>query len=454
MPSPIAPSFSPSAAASAASSAASGARGRNAEEPGGRSFDAALARSRNAGAAQAPEEAESSALEATHRRKASRAGDRKDELAAELLPMSFFAPLVVPPSAATAALAAGAPAAASMPDGIQAVLPGDAPADTLAGETADAAAGKTAMAADAEGETTAPTKPTHGAQQAPAPDAAQPADARAAVQAAAAVPPPAAGTGTDTAATPAADAAAPETGTHIAAAPAAAATDPRGASTASLSADADTHSAPATAMISADKTADLAAASDAAAPASDSVPTPMPFTPAAAAAARTNVPPASPHTPILSVEPSVGSAAWGKAIGHQVLRMTAAGYQVAELNLNPAGLGPLKVTLTMGDNQAQAMFASAHESVRKALEVALPQLRTSLADHGISLGQASVGAESHPSPGQSGAFGQQPQQQGSPRQADYAAASRAQAIATTEPLRSMPAPAALRRPSAGVDTFA
>jgi len=166
------------------------------------------------------------------------------------------------------------------------------------------------------------------------------------------------------------------------------------------------------------------------------------------------VPAASPHTPILSVEPSVGSAAWGKAIGHQVLRMTAAGYQVAELNLNPAGLGPLKVTLTMGDNQAQAMFASAHESVRKALEVALPQLRASLADQGISLGQASVGAEAHPSPGQGGGFGQQPQQQASPRQADYPAAVRAQAIATAQPPHDTLPTVALRRPSAGVDTFA
>ncbi|WP_018906374.1 flagellar hook-length control protein FliK [Variovorax paradoxus] len=452
MPSPIAPSFSPNAAASAPSSTAAAARGRNAEEPGGRSFDAALARSRNAGAAQAPEEAESSALATTHRRKASRAGDRKDELPAELLPMSFFAPLVAPQTAATAALAAGASAAASMPDGIQALVPGDAPVDTLAGDTADAAAGKTAIAADAEDESTASAKPADGAQQSTAPDTAQPADARAAVQAAAAVPPPASA-GTAPAAIPAADAAAPDAATSTAAASAAAATETRGASTASLSADADTDPAPATAMISADKTADLAAASDAA-PASTSVPASMPFTPAAAAAARTNVPPASPHTPILSVEPSVGSAAWGKAIGHQVLRMTAAGYQVAELNLNPAGLGPLKVTLTMGDNQAQAMFASAHESVRKALEVALPQLRTSLADHGISLGQASVGSQSHPSAGQGGAFGQPPQQQGSPRQADYPGASRAQAIAATEPLRSMPAPATLRRPSAGVDTFA
>ncbi|AGU51406.1 putative flagellar hook-length control protein FliK [Variovorax paradoxus B4] len=454
MPSPIAPSFSPNAAA--ASSTAAGARGRNAEEPGGRSFDAALSRSRNAGATQAPEDAESSALATTHRRKAARAGDRKDELPAELLPMSFFAPMVAPSAAATAALAAGAPATASMPDGIQALVPGDAPVDASAGDAsagdaADAAAGGTAIAADAEDGTTAQAEPANGAQQATASDTAQPADARAAVQAAAAVPPPAAA-GTGPAATPAADAAAPDAAT-TAAASAAAVTEPRGTSTASLSADADTDSASATAMISADKTADLAAAPDAAS-ASTGVAASMPFTQAAAAAARTNVPPASPHTPILSVEPSVGSAAWGKAIGHQVLRMTAAGYQVAELNLNPAGLGPLKVTLTMGDNQAQAMFASAHESVRKALEVALPQLRASLADYGISLGQASVGAESRPSPGQGGAFGQQPQQQGSPRQADYPGAGRAQAIATTEPLRGMPPPIPLHRPSAGVDTFA
>ena len=89
-----------------------------------------------------------------------------------------------------------------------------------------------------------------------------------------------------------------------------------------------------------------------------------------------------------------------------MIRMSASGHQVAELNLNPAGLGPLKVTLTMGDDQAQAMFVSAHEGVRKAVEAALPQLRTTLADQGISLGHTSVGAESRqPSP--QGGFAEQ-----------------------------------------------
>jgi flagellar hook-length control protein FliK len=138
-----------------------------------------------------------------------------------------------------------------------------------------------------------------------------------------------------------------------------------------------------------------------------------------------------------------------------MLRMNAAGAQVAELNLNPAGLGPLKVTLSMGDNQAQAMFVSAHESVRKAVEAALPQLRASLAEQGISLGQASVGAEAHRFAGQGGAFDQQAQQQqGSGRQPQYPAPGRAEAAALAEPLHGSLPPAVPRTSSAGVDTFA
>lgn len=159
--------------------------------------------------------------------------------------------------------------------------------------------------------------------------------------------------------------------------------------------------------------------------------------------------PASP-TPVLTVAPPVGSDEWGPAIGQQMLRMSAGGHQVAELNLNPAGLGPLKVTLSLGDNQAQAMFVSAHESVRKAVEAALPQLRSTLAEQGISLGQTSVGAESRPWAGQGGGFGQQPQQPpSSSRQADYPGAGRADATAVAAPRN---APATQR--SSGLDTFA
>ena len=92
--------------------------------------------------------------------------------------------------------------------------------------------------------------------------------------------------------------------------------------------------------------------------------------------------------------PDVGSSEWGKALGQQVIHLSAADRQVAELQLNPPGLGPLKVTLSMSDQQMQAAFVSAHSSVRAAVEAALPQLRALLAESGISLGQTSVGAES------------------------------------------------------------
>jgi flagellar hook-length control protein FliK len=102
----------------------------------------------------------------------------------------------------------------------------------------------------------------------------------------------------------------------------------------------------------------------------------------------------------------------------------------------------------MIDNQVQALFVSAHSSVRAAVEAALPQLRTTLADSGISLGNTSVnsGSQQQPAfaqnqngqPGQSGQRGQQAY-----RPADAGA----------------PAPAAMTPPprrgnDIGVDTYA
>lgn len=99
-------------------------------------------------------------------------------------------------------------------------------------------------------------------------------------------------------------------------------------------------------------------------------------------------------TPInLPLTPPVGSNEWGDALGKQVAWMGNTNHQVAELQLNPAGLGPLKITLTINNHQAEALFVSAHPSVRAAVEAALPQLRTNLADNGISLGNTSVSAD-------------------------------------------------------------
>jgi flagellar hook-length control protein FliK len=156
-----------------------------------------------------------------------------------------------------------------------------------------------------------------------------------------------------------------------------------------------------------------------------------------------------------TIAPEVGSDKWAPALGQQLARMTAGGQHTAELNLNPAGLGPLKVTLSLGDNQAQAMFVSAHESVRKAVEAALPQLRSSLSEQGITLGQTSVGADTRQPFGSDAAFAQQQQQQqNGPRQqaASYPGAGRAAAAQAAPVAAARPSPAG--NAGAGVDTFA
>ena len=156
--------------------------------------------------------------------------------------------------------------------------------------------------------------------------------------------------------------------------------------------------------------------------------------------------PATATTAALAAE--VGSAEWGKALGQQVVHMTTAGHQVAELQLNPPGLGPLKVTLSLNDNQMQAMFVSAHAAVRTAVEQALPQLRATLAESGISLGNTSVGAESQ----QQTAFANQ--QSSQTNRSPYSPGAR-QESDSTEPLATGPtAWPAKKSSSSGIDTYA
>lgn len=143
--------------------------------------------------------------------------------------------------------------------------------------------------------------------------------------------------------------------------------------------------------------------------------------PGGASVAASNAAPAAPASPLLA--PEVGSGEWGKALGQQVVHLGQAGQQQAELQLNPPGLGPLKVTLSLNDHQIQAMFVSAHASVRAAVEAALPQLRATLADNGISLGNTSVSADNQ----QPAAFSQEQNRQ--PNQRAY----------PNSPMPSMPA---------------
>ncbi len=94
----------------------------------------------------------------------------------------------------------------------------------------------------------------------------------------------------------------------------------------------------------------------------------------------------------LQVAAPLSSARWNSAFGEQVVWMAQKDMQVASLTLNPPDLGPVKIELKLHDTQAVASFSSAQPEVRKAIEDALPALKTLFADAGLDLRQADVGS--------------------------------------------------------------
>ena len=84
--------------------------------------------------------------------------------------------------------------------------------------------------------------------------------------------------------------------------------------------------------------------------------------------------------------------------------MLAEKLQQAEIQLDPLGLGKMKIQIQMGaDSQANVHFLVQHGQTREMLEQAMPRLRDMLAGQGIQLGQTQVQQQS-----------QQQQQQGQP----------------------------------------
>lgn len=84
---------------------------------------------------------------------------------------------------------------------------------------------------------------------------------------------------------------------------------------------------------------------------------------------------------------------WGPEFGRQMVHLTrslADGNYQAELRLNPAELGPVRISLTLADNVAHAHIVSAHANVRHAIEQALPQLQQAMQQAGLSLGNTDV----------------------------------------------------------------
>lgn len=84
---------------------------------------------------------------------------------------------------------------------------------------------------------------------------------------------------------------------------------------------------------------------------------------------------------------------WAQQLGERVAWLARGNVQNAQININPAQLGPIQINISLNGDQMTANFVSAHQEVRQALEDAMPRLREMLSGAGINLGQSNVGSQ-------------------------------------------------------------
>jgi flagellar hook-length control protein FliK len=89
-----------------------------------------------------------------------------------------------------------------------------------------------------------------------------------------------------------------------------------------------------------------------------------------------------------------GRPEWPHAMNERLTWLVGQRMQSADIQLNPAQLGPVEVRITVRNDEATLLFNAHSGAVREAIQAALPRLGEMLAQGGLSLGQVSVGAES------------------------------------------------------------
>ncbi len=81
----------------------------------------------------------------------------------------------------------------------------------------------------------------------------------------------------------------------------------------------------------------------------------------------------------------VGQPNWGQAVGQRVMWLAQQNIAEAQLRLDPPDLGPVKVKISVQNDQAQVVFTSHSPAVREALDQNAQRLRELFAEQGLDL---------------------------------------------------------------------
>ena len=76
------------------------------------------------------------------------------------------------------------------------------------------------------------------------------------------------------------------------------------------------------------------------------------------------------------------SAAFAPELAERVTLLAVDGVQTAQLELNPAEMGPVQIDIVVDAGRAEITFQAAQADTRQALERALPDLAGALREQG------------------------------------------------------------------------
>lgn len=86
----------------------------------------------------------------------------------------------------------------------------------------------------------------------------------------------------------------------------------------------------------------------------------------------------------------VSDDGWADALNERVMWMAGKSIQKAEIRMNPAEMGPIRVEVSVTDDVATVTFNAQHALTRDAIELAIPRLREMLNENGLSLAHNGV----------------------------------------------------------------
>jgi flagellar hook-length control protein FliK len=94
------------------------------------------------------------------------------------------------------------------------------------------------------------------------------------------------------------------------------------------------------------------------------------------------------------IDTPLGAPGWAEGFQQKMVWLVDRQQQSAELHINPPHLGPVEIMLNIGEDGARITLCSPHASVRAAIEASLPELRAAFDERGLTLGEATVSADS------------------------------------------------------------